>query len=603
MNQVQTEQSQRLLQQFQQKMEEETLMRQNIMHSQFQMMTKLQSDFPTFSASTIFDLQNNKNNKEQETENELKVAMKEKISDIETIFKIKEEKIIENYEQIIKDLENKLDIEHGKFQDAADLFKEEKDRLMQNHRTTVERIHEDNRSMSDTMKMEYMAVIENLKSLRKLETESKDEMNETTKKISRLSLVMEKQSQHNLEERITAEAEQVKNLNKREEELAKKDLELQRLQDVILNRQESSDNERQKLTEAILKLESKLSKKEMEIESEKRQSLYEKEQLEYQTKQFEQEKEALLSNLKLEKKKIFEERERERRDIDRLKREHGHHIKQLKLEQAKYTIHKRLKSSQGHDFEMKAESDEIEQQLKVLEQERVTMKKYKQKLNNEEKRLAEGQRKLQKQRQDISVSIEKLYEVERGINEKVSQLEKLKDQVLNIKKEGVEAYEEFSKLNHGVDNFLSYVEEALVNLLKQEQKIKSETLTLHGERKKINMTRSSVLCSSCSRPVRTSFSSRDLRNIDSWEDQITKRPQRENTPIAWMDLHGDQLGKVSSRVLGSRTSCDGASLEALDTHVSALKKDAENDKKYLKDEVEYLKTLQKINLKTLAKYQ
>ena len=603
MNQVQTEQSQRLLQQFQQKMEEETLMRQNIMHSQFQMMSKLQSDFPTFSASTIFDLQNQKNKKEQENENELKIAMKEKISDIESIFKIKEEKLIENYEQIIKDLENKLDIEHGKFQDAANLFKEEKEILIQDHRITVERIHQDNRSMSDAMKMEFMAVIENLKSLRKLETESKDEVNETTKQISRLSLELEKQSQNNLEERLTAEGEQVKNLNKREEELAKKDLELQRLQDVILNRQESSDNERKKLTEAILKLESKLNKKEMEIESEKRQSLYEREQLEYQIKQFEQDKEALLDNLKIEKKKIFEERDRERRDIDRLRREHGHHIKQLKMEQAKYAIHKRLKSSQGHDFEKTVESDEIEQQVKVLERERVTMKKYKQKLNTEEKRLAEGRRKLLKQRQDISVSIEKLYEVERGINEKMCQLEKLKDQVLITNKEGVEGIEEFRKLNHGVDDFLSYVEEALVNLLKQEQKVKSETLTLHGERKKINMSRNSVLCSSCSRPIRTSLSSRDLRNMDSWEDQIAKRTQHENTPMAWMDLHGNQFGKVSSRVLGSRTSCDGASLEALDTHVSALKKDAENDKKYLKDEVEYLKTLQKINLKTLAKYQ
>ena len=45
MNQVQAEQGQRLLQQFQQKMEEEMLMRQNIMHNQFQMMNKLQSDF------------------------------------------------------------------------------------------------------------------------------------------------------------------------------------------------------------------------------------------------------------------------------------------------------------------------------------------------------------------------------------------------------------------------------------------------------------------------------------------------------------------------------------------------------------------------------
>ena len=62
MNQVQAEQSQKLLHQFQQKMEEEMLMRQNMMHNQFQMMTKLQSDFPTFSASTIFDLKNRKEN-------------------------------------------------------------------------------------------------------------------------------------------------------------------------------------------------------------------------------------------------------------------------------------------------------------------------------------------------------------------------------------------------------------------------------------------------------------------------------------------------------------------------------------------------------------
>ena len=604
MNKVQAEQSQRLLQQFQQKMEEEMLMRQNMMHNQFQMMTQLQSDFPTFSASTIFDLKNQKENKNEEAENELKVAMKEKISDIESIFKIKEEKIIENYEYVIKDLENKLDIEQGKFRDAAEIFKDEKERLVQNQRAIVERIHEDNRSMSDTMKLEYMKVIENLKSLRKVETDSKDEINETTRKINRLSLEVEKQSQQNLEERLTEEAEQAKSLNKREEELEKKDRELQRLQEIILHRQESSDNERKKLTEAILKLESKLNKKEMELESEKRQSLFEKEQLEYQIKKFEQEKEVFLSNLKIEKNKMYEERKGEREDIDRLRREHSNQIKQLKLEKAKYAIHKRLKHSQvnDHDFDKTMESDAVEHQLKVLEQERGTIKKSKQKLKSEQKRLAEGQRKLQKQRQDISVAIEKLYEVERGINDKFSQLDKIKDQVLNLKKTGVEACGEFKKLNNGVDDFLGVVEEALVNLLRQEQKVKSETLTLNGERKKINMTRSSVLCSACSRPVMKSLSSRDLRNIDScgWEDRInTKRIP----PIAWMDLQEHQLGKVSSRVLGSRTSCDGASLEAIDTHVSALKKDAENDKKYLKDEVDYLKTLQKINVKTLAKYQ
>ena len=543
-------------------------------------------------------------NKDEEAENELKVAMKEKISDIESIFKIKEEKIIENYEYVIKDLENKLDIEQGKFRDAAELFKDEKERLVQHNRAIVERIHEDNQTMSDTMKLEYMAVIENLKSLRKFESESKDEINETTRKMSRISLELEKQSQQNIEERLAEEAEQTKSLNKREEELEKKDRELQRLQDIILCRQESSDNERKKLTEAILKLESKLNKKEMELESEKRQSLFEKEQLEYQIKQFEQEKEAFLSNLKIETNKMYEERDRERGDIERLKREHGNHIKQLKIEKAKYAIHKRLKHSHVHglDFEKTMESDAVEHQIKVLEQERGTIKESKQKLKSEQKRLAEGQRKLQKQRQDISLAIEKLYEVERGINDKFSKLDQIKDKMLDLKNTGVEACGEFKKLNYRVDDFLAVVEEALVDLLKQEQKLKSETLTLNSERKKINMTRSSVLCSGCSRPVMKSLSSRDLRSLEGCGREDKINPNRI-PPIAWMDLHEHQLGKVSSKVLGSRTSCDGASLEAIDTHVSALKKNAENDKKYLKDEVDYLKTLQKINVKTLAKYQ
>ena len=88
--------------------------------------------------------------------------------------------------------------------------------------------------------------------------------------------VIRELSSEELEERLAEEAEQTKSLNKREEELEIKDRELQRLQDIILCRQESSDNERKKLTEAILKLESNLNKKEMELESEKRQSLHKK---------------------------------------------------------------------------------------------------------------------------------------------------------------------------------------------------------------------------------------------------------------------------------------------------------------------------------------
>ena len=148
MSQIQSEQNQKLLQQFQKQMEEEMLLRQNMMQNQFQLMTKLQSDFPAFDAISVFDLKKDENRKSENLQIELKAAMQEKISDIEIVFKAKEDKIIENYEQVIKDLENKLDMEHKRYRDAADFFKEEKERLVENHKTKIERIHEDNRSKS-----------------------------------------------------------------------------------------------------------------------------------------------------------------------------------------------------------------------------------------------------------------------------------------------------------------------------------------------------------------------------------------------------------------------------------------------------------------------
>ena len=90
-------------------------------------------------------------------------------------------------------------------------------------------------------------------------------------------------------------------------------------------------------------------------------------------------------------------------------------------------------------------------------------------------------------------------------------------------------------------------------------------------------------------------------------EEIVLRRKYEEQPIAWMDLHQQmteqKVNKVNMRNLkSSRTSGDGASREALDSHVTALKIDADNDRKFLEDEREYLKTLQQINIKTLSKY-
>merc|ERR1712176_670644 len=98
--------------------------------------------------------------KSEEEESGLEIAMKYRIKDIESIFKTKEQKLIENYEYIIKDLENKLDIEQGRFRDAAENHKEEKEKIIESHKAVLEKVSENNKVMYESMKSEYLTVID-----------------------------------------------------------------------------------------------------------------------------------------------------------------------------------------------------------------------------------------------------------------------------------------------------------------------------------------------------------------------------------------------------------------------------------------------------------
>ena len=75
MTQMQAEQSQQMLQRFQQQMEEEMIMRQKMMSNQMQMLTRLQTDFPNFDLNMLEFSQTNKPkrdiSKSEDEENEL----------------------------------------------------------------------------------------------------------------------------------------------------------------------------------------------------------------------------------------------------------------------------------------------------------------------------------------------------------------------------------------------------------------------------------------------------------------------------------------------------------------------------------------------------
>ena len=584
-------------------MEEEMMMRQKLMNNQLQMMTKLQSDFPAFELG-IQDPKKN-DSKLVELEDELKTAMEEKINDIKVIFKIKEEKIIENYEQVIKDLENKLDIEQGRFRDAADNYKEDRERLIDDHKAAIERIHEDNMSMYNSMKSEYLNVIENLKSLRKIELESQNEMNGAVGKIFQLSENVDSKLNNLESEKVTMSTDVKRQLEEKEKQLKSKELELNHIQESILQRQEASEKERKDLIETISKLEGTLRKKEIELESEKRQILYEQEQIEIKKNQFEEHKDIYMTNLKRERDKIYKDRENYNKSMENLKQDLQIQLKQLKMEKARYTIHKRLGYNSGFDIQeppKENNSQEVEEIIKILDHEKVVIKKMKEKLKKEESKLNAEKKKLSKQRQSVSSAVEKLYEVEIGINEKFEQLCEIQNSLEKSKGQELSKTKEFNELNESVTDFFHEVEAALIELMKQEQKVKNEIVTLTSERKKFSKTRQSLLCSACAKPMRKSLSFHELRNVEDKEDFLFKK---KLSPAAWMDCHVDNRGSIKniSRNLGIfRSSGDGASLEGLDSHVSTIKRDAENDKKYLNEEIDYLRTLQSINVKTLAKY-
>jgi len=605
MSRMQAEQGQRLLQRLQQQIEEETSMKQKLMTNQLQMLTKLQMDAPSQEIDIVALFEKTKTNiksnivDQDDKKTGVIKLIQEKTDEVEEIYKTKESKLIENYEQVIKDLENKLDVEQDRYRQLVEHQKEEREKVLELHKEEIKQIKDDNRTMQESMKSDYLTAIQSLKELRKIEMDSAQEINETTWKLSKITSTVDTNTKDMNEIASKLEKEMTEHYQSKEQELQHKDRELAKLQETLIKRQESSDIERKTLTELILKLEGQVHEKQLEIESEKRELLYEKEQHEFSKKQFGQERDALLENLKREKNKIYLDRDKVNLELDKMKTELSSQLKKLKIERSKYYLHQRLyPDDQELKEELKMEGYEVESMLKAVEEEKKRLTREKENIKEHEKKLYEKKKKITSQRKDLANAIEKLYEVEKGISEKFKDLERLKNNIIEIKMEGIDSVRQFRVFEDGMVGSLQDIQSAIVELLKQEQKIKSEKMSLTGERKKLQNTRQSLICSTCSRTMKRSISSRDIRNLNEFDGVQYNKIRHGGSQMAWMDIEGSTLNRVKSR-----TSGDGASLEALDSHVSAYKKDAENDQQFLRDEMEYLKSIQGINMRTLSKYQ
>ena len=352
-------------------------------------------------------------------------------------------------------------------------------------------------------------------------------MKETSQKLSKVSESLESQTKEIRSVGNVMNEELANNINKKEEELERKEKELLRLQQSLIDRQEVSDCERRKLTESILSLEGKLHQKELELESEKRQNLYEKEQLEFKKKQFESEREGFLENLKREKEKMYLDRDQYNKNLDLMRNDLEMQMRTVRKDKVKYDVHRRLRaSSAGYEHDQ-SNAQKMEEFIKVIEEEKSKLRKEKEKQKQDSKRIAEAKKKLEIQRRELAEAIEKIYDVEKGIDDKFSDLDKLHKYTKNLKVDSAKVMEDSNKLGEGTGEVLADIKDSILELLRQEQRVAGECLKLERERRQLEVTRQTLVCAGCSRPLTKSVSARDVRQAATgagdWAEMISIR--------------------------------------------------------------------------------
>ena len=589
MTQSQSEQGQRLLQKMQSEMAAETVMRQQLLSNQLQMLTQIQLDAP----NTNFDINEVFTKSKKVGKENLSELMKEKIEEVEIIFRMKEDKLKEYYEQVVKELEGKLDNEQGRYIDLLTKCDEEKNIIITSHKKEIIRMTKDTEEIQETIKQEYNIIFQNMKDLHRLEMDSVHEITASTSKMSEITSNVDINSKVMAEIQTKVQGQLSDQSARKELALQQKEKELLELQERLIKKQELSEGEPNKLTESIIKLEGHLSKKYAVIEREVLELESARRNLDLEKKAFESEKSLLLTKVEDEKKKNTAEIDIARSEVEEKKNEYCEKEKMLQTERARYNINQRFNCDTIGENNIISVT-EMDAMMMALGEEKKKMKSDRAHLKEFKEKLIKSKKKVATERKQLASAIEQLYEVEVDLNHKIKESEELHRKVLNMKQKGC-GHVDFNKdiedtIKHGIRE----IQESIVELLRLEQKTKSDKFSLETEKRKMLKSRDSANCSNCLNKARR-FTS--VQNLNGYLEEDRVERAGEGHTLAWMEDFTGRLG------IHPRSSGDGASHDLLDSNVTSLRREAESDSRFLKNEMEYLKTIQRINMSTLSKYQ
>ena len=240
--------------------------------------------------------------------------------------------------------------------------------------------------------------------------------------------------------------------------------------------------------------------------------------------------------------------------------------------------------------------------MQALDEERQRLRTERSHLKDFKKGLVKTKKKLSSQRRELVEAIEKMYEADIQLAERLQEIESVSKKISSLRAHKSREREAGEDIEQLLMDGVKEVQEGIVELLRQEQRAKVERISLAEERRKL-VARNSGNCPRCSKSTRLFTSVQDISNFKD-EEEATRRPQ------AWQEESALKSGVRPARSsvavesnFRPRSSGDGASNELLNSQVSALRRGAESDNQFLKNEMEYLKTIQQINMSTLSKYK
>ena len=577
-------------------------MRQQLLSNQLQMVAQMQMqdcNAAEFDLNQVFGRRGAKN---LQSEN-MAEALKEKIEEVENLFRVKEEKMRENYEDTIRNLEERLEKEQEKYRELSSRQIEEKEALLENHKCEIQKLVQDGKEVQEALKEEYVSAIRKLKELRQIEQESVHEITSSASKLSEITDKVELNSKAMSDIQSRVDERSSEERKRKEKNLEEKERELLALREDLDKQKERNEEEHGRKSESLAKLESQLRIREAEQAAESKYLEKAKSEFHLEKSSFDEKKKTLLASVETDKerceekmKKSLEKVEAQKQSLEELKRE-------VQQERARYHIHRRINPidvSINRDREGIG-AEEIQGAMQALDEEKQKLRTEKNHLRDYKNRLVKSKKRLYGQRKDLVEAVEKMYEADVQMSEKLQEIEAVSKKISNLKVEKTqrEAGEDIERL---LMDGVKEVQEGIVELLRQEQRSKAERISLSEERRKLVGTRSSgSTCPRCTKNMRTFTSVQDISGLQDEEDLMRRRPQ------AWLNDLALKTGfRPRSSAEGNfrpRSSGDGASNELLNSNVTALRREADTDNQFLQNEMEYLKTIQQINMTTLSKYK